>query len=613
MSTQTNGMEAVYIAWINGEWINAVKRKELIDVYAEYIAVLDDKFPDIDTLADAGYIEEYLENAQQLERLERIHRCDGNLMEFAIEYFSESRNPGNDGNWAGFDVLKASDSPEFHRNLVGMMDEVSTDKKNAKVAAAIARSHGKSTWLSKGFPVSEVVYRKRSYIIIISETPSVSKANMEWIRNQLKFNRKLREDFGPLLSPKDQSNITDNSEEFIAWHEDGNGGKKQLALMQAASTGQALRGRNWNGTRPDLIICDDLEDARPGGNASTVDQRTKLRDWFSQTVMPLGDPKGVKTAFVIMGTTVHVSALLMHILYERADFTSQIYRAIIKEPTRMDLWEKCRIIYTDRDIPKRADVARQFYEDNREVMDEGSEVLWQDFQPIWKLMTWKWDNGSKAFNTEYQNNPIDPESMIFNPETFTYHSGDIDVLNDEYEVSFGVDLAMGKKARGDYSAIAVTARSKQTGIIYVVDAYGERIKPDEFMKVIVDKVLAYQPTVIGIEAQFAQEFFVDELKKALTRVGYPAGTRVKKIYQVSRKELRIEAMIPDIESGTIRFNKRHALLLEQFEQYGTGAHDDLPDALSMSVTSLADTQISVATVRRNDRWNTQGSQRYNRR
>lgn len=577
----------VCIAWINNEWLSAVKRKELIDVYAEYITVLDEQFPDVDALADAGYIEEYLEQAQQLERLERIHRCDGNLMEFAIEYFSESRNPGNDGNWSGFDVLNAEDSPEFHRNLVGMMNRVSTDKVNAKVAAAIARSHGKSTWLSKGFPVSEIVYRKRKYVIIISETPTVSKANMEWIRNQLKYNEKLRADFGPLLSAKDQSNIVDNGEEFIAWNADANGGKKQIALMQAASTGQALRGRNWNGSRPDLIIMDDLEDARPGGNASTGEQRQKLRDWFSQTVMPLGDPKGVKTAFVIMGTTVNMRALLMHVLHERADFESQIYRAIIKEPERADLWEQCRNIYTDRDIPRRADKAMEFYEANREEMDKGVEVLWRDFQPIWKLMTWKWDNGTKAFNTEYQNNPIDPESMVFNPEEFKYYNGEIDTTSSIYDVSFGVDMAMGKsRTKGDYSAVTVLARDKQTGAIYVADSYIERIKPDLFIEEIVRLVMKHQPTVIAVESNLAQEFFADELKKALLRVGYPADTRLKKIYNRTRKELRIEAMLPDIENGTIQFSRKHSLLLEQYERYGQGEHDDGPDSNSMALSAV---------------------------
>lgn len=114
---------------------------------------------------------------------------------------------------------------------------------------------------------------------------------------------------------------------------------------------------------------------------------------------------------------------------------------------------------------------------------------------------------------------------------------------------------------------------------------GERVHPDVFMRVIVEKVTQFQPTKIAAEAQAAQEFFVHKLKEALRASGYPANTRVKEIHQRSRKELRIEALIPDIENGTIQFTRRHSLLLEQFELYGSGTHDDLPDALEMAVNA----------------------------
>src|SRR5690625_7113465 len=99
------------------------------------------------------------------------------------------------------------------------MNEVSTVRTNDKVAVAAPRSHAKSTYLSKAFPVHEILYRLRRYVIIISETPTVSTGNMQWIRDQLKHNVKLREDFGPLLSPRAQSNIRENSESLIAWRE----------------------------------------------------------------------------------------------------------------------------------------------------------------------------------------------------------------------------------------------------------------------------------------------------------------------------------------------------------------------------------------------------------
>lgn len=527
----------------------------------------------------------------EYERLERIHRCETNLIEFALEYFSDARNPGNDGNWDGFDITEYDEAPDFHREICALMDDVSNVHTNDKVAEAAPRSHAKSTYLSKAMPIREITYRKRKYEIIISETPAVSSANLDWIAMQLKSNAKLRADFGPLLSPKQQENPKDNSSEFIAWEPREDGTKRLLTKVEAASTGQALRGRNWNGVRPDLIVCDDLEDIK--SNAATPELRKKLKDWFAQTVVPLGDPRGKKTAFIYMGTTVHHEALLVDVLYNRSDFKSRVYRAIIEWPARMDLWEACHLVYKDPDRPKdeRARDARALYEANREEMDRGAVVLWPEAQPIWKLMAWKWDNGAKAFNTEYMNNPVDEESMIFNPESFTYwDSVDVRELLTQYpppanvfDVYMGVDFAMGKQ-RGDYSAIVTIARHKKTGTKYVIDAYGERIKPDEFIRVIVEKVMRFQPSAIAAEAQAAQEFFVQKLKEALRAAGYPASTRVKEIHQRSRKELRIEALLPDIESGAIQFTRKHTLLLEQFEYYGTGSHDDLPDALEQAIS-----------------------------
>lgn len=568
-----------FIAWLNGKWLARKERESTIEQLREFIAL---QLSDESALDDDDWIE--LDTiSSEIKRLERVHRCERDTLAFAIEYFSESGNPDNAGNWDGFNIASPEDAAQFHREINEIISEVSHTKKNAKMAVAAPRSHAKSTYLSKGFPVHEIVYRLRSYIIIISETPSVSGPNLEWIANQLKFNEKLRADFGPLLSENKQENPKDNSEEFIAWEVAGDK-KRQIAKVQAASTGQALRGRNWNGKRPDLIICDDLEDAKT--NAATVEQRAKLREWFNSVVIPLGDPKGEKTAIVYMGTTVHFDALLMQILYKRSDFTTKVYRAIIEYPANMALWDECQKIYQDFENSKRLDDAIAFYDANFDEMNEGVSVLWSESQTIWKLMRWKWDNGSKAFNTEYQNNPIDEESMIFNPADFTYWD-DVEPNKHfdraRYVISTGVDFAMGKQ-RGDYSAIVNVATDRESGVRYVIEAYGARVKPDAFIEKNVENVIKFEPDVIGAEAQAAQEFFVDTLRDKLALSGYPAHSRIKKIYQRSRKELRIEALLPDIESGKIRFSRKHGLLLEQFERYGQGAHDDLPDALEIAIS-----------------------------
>lgn len=536
---------------------------------------------------------DYLDKAAELERLERIHRCEGNILEFSIEYFSDVRNEGNSGNWEGFDVKNVGEAPQFHREISDIMNVVSTDHITAKIAVAAPRSHAKSSYLSKAFPVHELVFRKRKYVIIISETPTVAKGNMEWIRNQLKFNDKLRADFGPLLSPNDQANIRDNGEAFIAWYQDGDL-RRQIALVEATSTGQALRGRNWNGARPDLIICDDLEDARPGGNASTHDQRAKLKDWFSSSVIPLGDPKGKRTAFVFMGTTVHFESLLMDVLHNNPEFESQVFRAIIKQPINGDLWETCRKIFIDKKNKDRKKEAEKFYEDNKDAMLDGAQVLWEDAQSLYKLMTWKWTWGSKAFNTEYMNNPIDEESMIFNPETFKYEVPS-DLSSGRYVVSVAVDFATGKQ-NGDYSAIAAAARHRENGIIYIVDTFIERVKIDVLFDEVVAKVKQWQPNVVAADANAMQEVISGNLERRLQAEGYPASTRLKHVKNRSNKFLRIEAMKPDIENETIRFDRQHSRLLEQFERYDGrgGFFDDGPDAMQMAVDAVKKVKLRKA-------------------
>lgn len=568
------------MAWVNNRWLDRNERQKLIDQLTEVLA------PVQEYLNNGGEIEELpaevreqvAEVTEELERLQRIHRAEVDLIYFAYEYFGEHYNPGNPGNWIPVTIDQA---PEFHLELGKIMDQVSLEERNAKICWAAPRSHAKSSYLSKAFPLREICFRRRKFIILISETPAVAVSNMEWLALQLKYNEKLRRDFGPILSPKQQENPRDNSQEFIAWEPRENGYQHLLAKVLSTSANSAIRGTNWLGRRPDLIIMDDLESKK---NTNTPELREEMRNWFTQSVMPLGDPEGKLTAFVYMGTVLHVDSLLQYVLTQRGDFRSRRFQAIIEWPERMDLWEQCRLIYQNRENPNASEEAEAFYIANKEEMDRGAQVLWPSVQPLFTLMKWKWDNGSKAFNTEYMNNPVDEESMIFNPETFDYWDDaepEKQFPHKDYYIYMGIDFAMGKE-KGDYSAITTVAQNKKSGVIYVIDSWGDRLHPDKFIDVIVQKVMKYQPDEIAAEAQAAQEFFVDTLKQALRANGYPAFNRVTPVKHRTRKQLRIEAMLPDIEARKIKFCRRHLLLLEQLEQYPTAAFDDLPDSLQMS-------------------------------
>ncbi|MCY9510660.1 hypothetical protein M5W68_02920, partial [Paenibacillus larvae] len=154
------------MTWTGTEWLKREKREELIRKYTELIDAMAANQNRL-TESELAELDEYL---TELERLERIHRGERDLLYFAWEYFSETRNPGNPGNWDSFELEDVADAPQFHKEICDEMNRISYVRRNGKVAVAAPRSHAKSTYLSKANPLREIVYRLRKYIIVISET-----------------------------------------------------------------------------------------------------------------------------------------------------------------------------------------------------------------------------------------------------------------------------------------------------------------------------------------------------------------------------------------------------------------------------------------------------------
>lgn len=586
------------MAYVDGTWLTRDERQARIKLVAERAQKLR-------KLIEAGRATTYHEESlradiAELRRLKRIDRAEDDMLYFFYEYFSEARNPGNPDNLVPTAAVDMDDAPDFHRKLSRILDSVSNRNMTARIAWAASRGHAKSAYLSNAFPVHEIVYRKRKMILIISETNAGSKKFIKWVAGQLKYNEKLRADFGTLLYERKTMNEKDSEDAFLT-----SSGTK----MEATSLGMQIRGFRNGAYRPDLILLDDLE-SRDSNN--TAELRQKAKDWLNADLMPAYDP--TRTAIIFMGTIVHHDSLLNYVLNERRDFIKNRFPAIITAPERADLWAEFERIYkeyepTDTEMEAFEDAeegsaapnveaALRFFEANRAEMERGADVLWPQRFPIQFLILEKLNYGTKAFNTEFMNNPVDEESQIFKPETFKYYAAGMEFPHSEYKITMGIDFAMGKQ-RGDYSAIVTVARHKTTGKSYVIEAWGARVHPDAFLDEIVTQVLRYQPDAVAAEAQMAQEFFVHKLKQALQARGYPATTRVKEIHQRTRKELRIEAMIPDIENGTILFNRNHALLLEHFERYGSRWHDDLPDALEMA---LSITKRGTKRARNKPKW-----------
>jgi predicted phage terminase large subunit-like protein len=529
------------------------KRKRMIELITKKVKLETD-------------LEEKREWLLKLKQLKRIDRAENDVLFFMYQYLGAELNPEFEDPLipAGTTIDMA---PEFHKELTDMLNIVSNKEVTKRVAWASPRGSAKSAYLSNCFPLHQVVYQKRRYILIISETDSMSKKFVEYVSNTLKFNALLREDFGELLSPNTKLNERDNQEAFLT---------KSGTLVEASSMGKQLRGKRNGSYRPDLVIMDDMESSK---NTNTAELREKNLHWFNSVVMPIGDP--ARTAFIYMGTAVHQSGLLFEVM-RRSDFQSKLFSAIISPPERQDLWDIFNELLRDQEDPDRKETALHFYEMNKEEMDKGVKVLWEARLPYVKLMLEKSNMTSKSFASEFLNNPIDEESQIFNQNRMTFWDyGDLD--NKNLEIYGAWDMAFGKSNRSDYNAVVIVGRERRTGVIYVLHTWAEKCPAHKAMEKALEIIKEYQPRVFAVETVQGQFDLYRQLREAMQkqRVYFTKLKPITTNRSHGKKEERIEQMEPLFENGVVRLHRTQRLLIEQLEMFPFGDHDDLPDGLQM--------------------------------
>lgn len=172
------------------------------------------------------------------------------------------------------------------------------------------------------------MYRLKQYIVLISETSDVAGDFISWARDQLKYNEKLREDFGILLHEQKSRNEVDNDKEFVTLTN---------TKVEAKGIGTQVRGLRHGSKRVQLYILDDLESKE---NTATVDLIAKNKRWFKEELLPgLSRQEG---ACIYMGTIVCYDSLLHHVIKNRRDFVSRSFPAILKWSEREDLWQEWR-------------------------------------------------------------------------------------------------------------------------------------------------------------------------------------------------------------------------------------------------------------------------------
>lgn len=466
-------------------------------------------------------------------------------------------------------------SPAFHGELDRMMmatwkcEELTREAirllptlPGTRQAVAAPRGHAKSTNLTFKDSLHAVVYAYKHYILILSDTSDQANGFLAAIKEELEENDALREDFGDLAGRM--------------WRDDVIVTKNRVKV-QAKGAGQKVRGLKHKQWRPDLIILDDCENDE---NVRTPEQRTKLENWYYKAVSKCGDGY---TDIIYIGTLLHYDSLLAKVL-KNPGYVSRKYKAVMAFSTADKLWEQWAELYADLSDAGRTETARAFFEDNRAEMLAGTEVLWEEKLNYYDLMEMKLTEGDAAFNSEEQNEPINPEDCLFNDEWFEYFElHDIDMKDKRYRLFGFVDPSLGKSKKSDYSAILTGALDKKTGYMYVVDADIERRHPDMIIEDVLEKALWLETEygrryeAFGAETNQFQWFLKEQMAKESARRGIYLP--LKEVQQTSDKTMRIQTVQPYIKNKYVRFRKNQKLLLEQLKYFPMADHDDGPDAL----------------------------------
>lgn len=241
--------------------------------------------------------------------------------------------------------------------------------------------------------------------------------------------------------------------------------------------------------------------------------------------------------------------------------------------------------------------ADSFFNDNKELMLEGSKVLWEQEYDYYSLMKIKKIEGPDEFNREMQNDPKNIEDCYFRPKEFIYwtdkYQTEADFVNDardqlEYFGACDPSMGKGKGRSSDYSAIIILARHKKENIFYVLRAEIKQQSPEELIQEIVNFHRRYVFSNFVIEANLFQGLFIPAIRTQATQEGI--HTAINPIYNMNNKEYRIKQLRNFIKSGWIKFCKNHDRLLEQLFDFPMGAHDDGPDALEMALNCAGNTK-----------------------
>jgi len=406
-----------------------------------------------------------------------------------------------------------------------------TEAEDSNIAVIVAfRGSAKSTIMTMSYPIWAILGKQqKKFIVIIGQTQNQARLHLSNLKRELESNDLLRKELGPFEEKNDE------------WGSTSLVIPRLNARITAASSEQSVRGLRHGEHRPDLIICDDVEDL---SSVKTKEGRDKVYNWFTGEVIPAGDRN---TKIIVIGNLLHEDSLLMRL------------KTSIEEKRLDGLFKSYPLVNALDEImwPGKFPDLESI---DREKKKIGNEISWQ---------------------REYLLRIVSDHGQVVRSEWIKYYD-ELPAQKPRF-IYTGVDLAIKQTDSADYTAM-VTAKTfgceDELRICILPNPVNEKLTFPQTIERIkaIDK--AFPTGDIYIEEVGYQTAIIQQLE--IENV-YVYGVKV----HGQDKRSRLATTTHLIQSGKILFPRKGAEdLIRQLTGFGLERHDDLADAFSILIMKL---------------------------
>ena len=436
-----------------------------------------------------------------------------------------------------------------HEEIASVLQDVAAGKER-RVMIFMPPRHGKSELASIKFPAWYLGKFPKKEIICCS------------------YSAELAEDFGRMTRDAVSSEIHQaifpdcllkrGSKSATKWKVSGRGG------FRATGVGGSITGTGAN-----VLIIDDPIKNREEAESETF--RRKVYDWYTSTAFTRLEKGG--------------SVILIMQRWHDDDLAGRLLEKDGEKGYYFDKKEGEWVKIAKGGLGLKGVAGRwkvikfpaiAIEDENRR---RPGEALWPSKFDRDALIEIKESVGLRDWGALYQQDPVLEEGAEFQASWFKYW----DKLPSRLRYVTTVDPAISKRASADDSVVMTTGISMD-GRIYVVEFKNWKANPSELIDEIFRQQKAYTSTV-AVETVAYQQSLVHYMQNKMKVDG--SVFHVEQIRSSTNKEEKIRGLIPYYSNGMIYHPPGGAQEMEdQLRRFPSGKHDDIIDALSMSLPYL---------------------------